>query len=202
SPCPTRSPSDLPLPRACLSLRPAVADAGRGRPSQRGPAGGRSRRRCYARIWKCFHPRWCDRWCDRRPRMSRPTIKDIAAEAGVALGTASRALSGNGSIAAETRERMLAAAERLALIPNAQARSLRSERTETIGLLIPDVRNPFFAELAHVVEREVRSSGLSVRLCNADEDPDLMRECTFVLTVGASASGCIATTSAPVDEDR
>src|SRR5690606_31811618 len=52
---------------------------------------------------------------------------------------------------------------------------------ETIGLLIPDVRNPFFAELAHVVEREVRSSGLSVRLCNADEDPDLMRECTFVL---------------------
>src|SRR5690606_38401393 len=74
-----------------------------------------------------------------------------------------------------------AAAERLDFIPNAQARSLRSERTETIGLLIPDVRNPFFAELAHVVEREVRSSGLSVRLCNADEDPDLMRECTFVL---------------------
>ncbi|HLS33452.1 MAG TPA: LacI family DNA-binding transcriptional regulator [Brevibacterium sp.] len=133
---------------------------------------------------------------------SRPTIKDIAAEAGVALGTASRALSGNGSIAAETRERMLAAAERLDFIPNAQARSLRSERTETMGLLIPDVRNPFFAELAHVVEREVRSSGLSVRLCNADEDPDLMRECTFGLTVGASASGCIATTSAPVDEDR
>ena len=109
---------------------------------------------------------------------SRPTIKDIAAEAGVALGTASRALSGNGSIAAETRERMLAAAERLDFIPN----------TETMGLLIPDVRNPFFAELAHVVEREVRSSGLSVRLCNADEDPDLMRECTFGLTVGASAS--------------
>lgn len=113
--------------------------------------------------------------------MSRPTIKDIAAEAGVALGTASRALSGNGSVAAETRERVLAAAERLDFIPNAQARSLRSERTETIGLLIPDVRNPFFAELAHVVEREARASGLSVVLCGANEDPALMREYMLVL---------------------
>ncbi|WP_394216185.1 LacI family DNA-binding transcriptional regulator [Brachybacterium vulturis] len=113
--------------------------------------------------------------------MSRPTIKDIAAEAGVALGTASRALSGNGSVAAETRERVLAAAERLDFIPNAQARSLRSERTETIGLLIPDVRNPFFAELAHVVEREARAAGLSVVLCGANEDPALMREYMLVL---------------------
>ncbi|NMA76931.1 MAG: LacI family transcriptional regulator [Actinomycetales bacterium] len=113
--------------------------------------------------------------------MSRPTIKDIAAEAGVALGTASRALSGNGSVAAGTRERVLDAAERLNYIPNAQARSLRSERTETIGLLIPDVRNPFFAELAHVVEREARASGLSVVLCSANEDPELMREYMLVL---------------------
>lgn len=113
--------------------------------------------------------------------MSRPTIKDIAAEAGVALGTASRALSGNGPVAAETRDRVLAAAERLNYIPNAQARSLRSERTETIGLLIPDVRNPFFAELAHVVEREARSSGLSVVLCSANEDPELMRDYMLVL---------------------
>ena len=113
--------------------------------------------------------------------MSRPTIKDIAAEAGVALGTASRALSGNGSVADETRQRVLAAAERLDYIPNAQARSLRSERTETIGLLIPDVRNPFFAELAHVVEREARAAGLSVVLCGANEDPELMREYVLVL---------------------
>ena len=113
--------------------------------------------------------------------MSRPTIKHIAAEAGVALGTASRALSGNGSVASETRERVLAAAQRLNYIPNAQARSLRSERTETIGLLIPDVRNPFFAELAHEVEREARASGLSVVLCSANEDPELMREYVLVL---------------------
>lgn len=113
--------------------------------------------------------------------MSRTTIKDIAAAAGVALGTASRALSGNGSVAPATRDRVLAAAEKLEYIPNAQARSLRSERTETIGLLIPDVLNPFFAELAHVVEREARASGLSVVLCSADEDPEQMRDYTVVL---------------------
>lgn len=76
---------------------------------------------------------------------------------------------------------MLAAAERLHYIPNAQARSLRSERTESLGLLIPDVRNPFFAELAHVVEREARAAGLSVLLCSANEDPELMAEYVLVL---------------------
>lgn len=113
--------------------------------------------------------------------MSRPTIKDIAAEAGVALGTASRALSGNGAVAPATREKVLAAAARLDYVPNAQARSLRSERTDTLGLLIPDVRNSYFADLAHVVEREARAAGLSVVLCSANEDPDLMREYTRVL---------------------
>lgn len=113
--------------------------------------------------------------------MSRTTIKDVAAEAGVSLGTASRALSGNGSIAAPTRERVLAAARRLNFVPNAQAGSLRSERTRTIGLLIPDIRNPFFAELAHVVERRARSEGLSVMLCSADEDPQQMHDYATVL---------------------
>lgn len=113
--------------------------------------------------------------------MPRITIKDIAAEAGVALGTASRALSGNGSIAGETRERVLAAARRLNYVPNAQARSLRSERTDTLGLLIPDVRNPFFSELAHGVEQQARQAGLSVVLCSADEDPERMSEYALVL---------------------
>lgn len=113
--------------------------------------------------------------------MPRITIKDIAAEAGVALGTASRALSGNGSIAGETRERVLAAARRLNYVPNAQARSLRSERTDTLGLLIPDVRNPFFSELAHGVEQEARQAGFSVVLCSADEDPQRMSEYALVL---------------------
>lgn len=113
--------------------------------------------------------------------MSRTTIKDVAAEAGVSLGTASRALSGNGSVAASTRERVLAAAHRLNFVPNGQAGSLRSERTRTIGLLIPDIRNPFFAELAHVVEQGARAEGLAVMLCSANEDPEQMQDHATVL---------------------
>lgn len=113
--------------------------------------------------------------------MSRTTIKDVAAEAGVSLGTASRALSGNGSIAAPTRERVLAAARRLNYVLNAQAGSLRSDRTRTIGLLIPDIRNPFFAELAHVVEQSARAEGLGVMLCSANEDPQQMHDYATVL---------------------
>ncbi|MDO5617895.1 LacI family DNA-binding transcriptional regulator [Kocuria sp.] len=113
--------------------------------------------------------------------MSRTTIKDVAAEAGVSLGTASRALSGNGSVAAPTRERVLLVARRLNFVPNGQAGSLRSERTNTIGLLIPDIRNPFFAELAHVVEQGMRAEGLSVILCSANEDPEQMHDYATVL---------------------
>lgn len=107
--------------------------------------------------------------------MPRVTIKDIATAAGVSLGTASRALSGNGSVAPATRDRVLDAARRLEFVPNAHARSLRSERTGTIGLLIPDVRNPFFAHLAHVIEDRAHAEGLSVLLCSAGEDSERMQ---------------------------
>lgn len=113
--------------------------------------------------------------------MAPTTIKDVAAQAGVSLGTASRALSGNGSIANATRERVLAAARELNYVPNGQAGSLRSERTRTIGLLIPDVRNSFFSELAHVVEQGARAQGFSVMLCSANEDPEQMRDYANVL---------------------
>lgn len=109
------------------------------------------------------------------------TIKDIAAAAGVAVGTASRALSGSGSIAPATRDRVLDAAKALNYIPNAQARALRSERTHTIGLLIPDVRNPYFGDLAHFIEAEARAHGFSVLLCSANEDPTLMHDYVRVL---------------------
>lgn len=107
--------------------------------------------------------------------MGRATIKDIAAAAEVSLATASRALSGTGSVSHGARERVLAAAEQLGYVPNGQARALRSERTQTIGLLIPDVRNLYFAELAHEIELALRQDGLSLVLCTANEDPEQMR---------------------------
>lgn len=100
------------------------------------------------------------------------TIKDVAALAGVSQATASRVLSGSPATSPESRTRVLAAAADLDFRPNAQARSLRSTRTQTLGLLISDVRNPFFAELAHAVEQAALDSGYVTLLGNANENTD------------------------------
>jgi LacI family transcriptional regulator len=97
------------------------------------------------------------------------TIHDVAQAAGVSVGTASRVLSGHPSTSADSRRRVQAAATELGYRPNARARSLRKAHTDTVGLLIPDVRNPFFADIAHNAERTALDHGLSTLLCNANE---------------------------------
>lgn len=98
------------------------------------------------------------------------TIKEVAARAGVSPATTSRVLSGNPATSEESRARVTAAARELDFQPNAQARSLRSSHTDTVGLLIPDVRNTFFAELAHSVEQEALARGYVNILGNANEN--------------------------------
>ncbi|MET0764439.1 MAG: substrate-binding domain-containing protein [Blastococcus sp.] len=99
------------------------------------------------------------------------TLKDVAETAGVSLATASRVLSGGGASSPEARRLVLAAAAELQYIASGPARSLRRARTDVLGLLISDIRNPFFADLAHGVEREARDRGYAVLLANVDEDP-------------------------------
>ncbi|NJQ15463.1 LacI family DNA-binding transcriptional regulator [Streptomyces bohaiensis] len=100
-------------------------------------------------------------------------IKDVAAAAGVSVATVSRALNGHRSVSPDTRERVLEAVGRLGYRPNAVARSLRTDRTRTLGLVIGDVMNPYFTELARFVEEEARARGYSVIIGNADERPEL-----------------------------
>lgn len=100
------------------------------------------------------------------------TIKDVAARAGVSLGTASRVLSGSSQTSPDSRSRVLAAAAELQYVANGPARALRRARTDVLGLLLPDIRNPFFSELAHAAEQEARRLGYTVLLANADEDRD------------------------------
>ncbi|WP_216644892.1 LacI family DNA-binding transcriptional regulator [Microbacterium sp. SYP-A9085] len=97
------------------------------------------------------------------------TIEEVAARAGVSKATASRVLSGHPATSEQSRARVTAAARELDFQPNAQARSLRSARTGTMGVLIPDVRNMFFAELVHGVEQEALARGYVNVLGNADE---------------------------------
>ncbi|WP_245813823.1 LacI family DNA-binding transcriptional regulator [Rhodococcus marinonascens] len=97
------------------------------------------------------------------------TIKDVAAMAGVSPATASRVLSGNPATSPEAMAKVMDAASRLGYHPNAQARALRSTRTNVIGLLVSDVRNPFFADLAHAAEQAALAKGLVTLLGNANE---------------------------------
>ena len=98
------------------------------------------------------------------------TIKDVAERAGVALGTASRVLSGSTQTSPDSRARVLAAAAELNYIANGPARALRRARTDVLGLLVSDIRNPFFSELAHAAETEAMRRGYTVILANANED--------------------------------
>lgn len=97
------------------------------------------------------------------------SIIDVARKARVSLGTASNVLNGDPRVGRELRKRVLAAIKALDYAPNALARGLRSQRTHTLGLVIPDVTNPFFGELAKRVGEAADAIGCSVILGNSDD---------------------------------
>ena len=102
----------------------------------------------------------------------RITIKDIAREAGVSPQTVSRAINDKGEIRPETQERILRIAERMGYRPNRIARSLATRRSRNIGLVVPDVANPFFASVARGIEDAAHDAGYNVFLCNTDENAE------------------------------
>ena len=99
------------------------------------------------------------------------TIKDVAREAGVSVGTASQALRESPAVREATRRRVVAVAARLRYQPSALARGLVTRRTHTVGLLISDIANPFFIRAVRAVEDAAQENGFNVILCNTDEDP-------------------------------
>lgn len=103
----------------------------------------------------------------------RPTQADVANLAGVSQTTVSQVLNdADIAIPEETRKRILKAMNELGYIPNRMARSLRSGETRTIGMIVPDSANPFFAEVARGVEDASFKQGYSVILCNSDGNLD------------------------------
>jgi LacI family transcriptional regulator, galactose operon repressor len=104
------------------------------------------------------------------------TIADVARRAGVSVSTAARVLSGRGYAAEETRRLVLDAAKDLGYVPNQIARSLRTRRTNLVGLLIGDVENSFYSIIAKNVESVAKGAGYHVVLCNSDDDPATERE--------------------------
>ncbi|SDB81802.1 transcriptional regulator, LacI family [Raineyella antarctica] len=98
------------------------------------------------------------------------TIREVAQRAGVSVATTSRVLSGAGRTSPSSEQAVRKAAADLGFRVNAQARALRAQKTNTIGLLISDVRNPFFGELAHAIEQSALHAQYATLLGNANED--------------------------------
>ena len=106
----------------------------------------------------------------------RVSINDVARVAGVSKSTVSRALAG-GSVSDDVRERVRLAVGQTGYRPNMAARRLRSQHTDVLGVVVADIRNPFFTALIHVIEKIAHDAGMRLTLCNTDEDPVREAQC-------------------------
>lgn len=121
------------------------------------------------------------------------TIYDVAKEAGVSSATVSRVFAGRNSVAAATRDHVVAVAERLGYRTNWLARSLSSRTSDMVAVMLPDITNPFFSELVKGVQSAAFREGYTTLICNTEGDPDLerryldglvSRQVEYVLAVG------------------
>ena len=99
------------------------------------------------------------------------SIKDVALRAGCSIATVSRVLAGKGYISEDARKKVEEAVKELGYRPNRVARSLRARKSRVIGLVLSDIRNPFFSEISRAVEHVAVRHGYTVLICNTDEDP-------------------------------
>lgn len=106
------------------------------------------------------------------------TIKDIAARAQVSYSTVSRALAGHPDINHQTRERIKKYASELGYTPNALAKGLVTKSTKTLGLVLPDIANPFFTSVAQGIEDAAHRHGYQVFLCNTNWEQE--REAAYL----------------------
>ncbi|MFI2361944.1 LacI family DNA-binding transcriptional regulator [Promicromonospora sp. NPDC019610] len=104
------------------------------------------------------------------------TVHDVARAAGVSISTVSRALTAPERVAAATRDRVTRAAAELGYRPNVAASGLRMGRTHAVGLLVPDLENPYFASVTKSVQARARAEGYEVFVADSDEDPDVEPE--------------------------
>ncbi|QAY68975.1 LacI family DNA-binding transcriptional regulator [Xylanimonas protaetiae] len=128
------------------------------------------------------------------------TVHDVARTAGVSIATVSRALSNPSMVATATRERVESAAAALGYVPNLQAAALRAGRTGAIGLLVPDLANPYFAAIAQGVAETAREQGLGVFVVDSQEDPEA--EPGLLRRLARQTDGVILASPRAVEADR
>lgn len=129
------------------------------------------------------------------------TIKDIAARAGVSTSTVSRVVNQSVRVDPATEERVQEAIEALGYRPNLLARSFRRKITHTIGLVVPDNSNPFFAEMARVIEDAGFAEGYSVILCNSDLS-EVKQDAYIDVLLAKRVDGIIMTSTGLIPGER
>lgn len=108
-------------------------------------------------------------------------MRDVAKRAGVSVSTVSHVINNTRAVSQESRQRVLQSMEELGYKPNALARSLRRRKTNTLGMIVPDSANPFFAEVARAIEDASFAQNYSVILCNSEGDLEKQQTYTNVL---------------------
>lgn len=118
------------------------------------------------------------------------SIRDVASRAGVSPATVSRVINGTTPVAADKRERVLQAIEETGFVPNEVARSLFKKSSKTIGVIIPSIRNPYFTQLADVIDEAAKLQGYRIVLYNVHHDLEQERSALQMLAA-ANADGVI-----------
>ena len=129
-------------------------------------------------------------------------MKDIARDLGVSVVTISKVLRNHPDVGDETRERVLARVKELDYRPNLAARSLVTGRSYLIGLVVPDLLHPFFAEIAKSISEVLRKSGYYLIVSSSEEDPDLEEQEISKLLARRLDALVIATCRPTVDLQR
>jgi len=121
------------------------------------------------------------------------TIKDVAQEANVSISTVSRVLNNSGYTSEETRKKVIEAVEKLNFKRNMIAAAMIKKKTSTFGLIIPDIKNVFYADLTRAVEDTANKYGFNILLCNTDND--LSKEAEYIdLLIAKGVDGIIFST--------
>ena len=118
------------------------------------------------------------------------TIRDVADRAGVSVATVSRALSGSRKVSPDLAARVASAADELGYRHNALARALRRGQTNTVGMVVPEIGNPFFPTVVEAVERTLQETRRDLFLCDSQLDPETERRRVRAL-VGRKVDGLI-----------
>ena len=121
------------------------------------------------------------------------TLKELADALGLSASTVSKVINGKGTVSDKTRKKVLSVAEQMNYRPNESARSLRTKDSRTIGVIIPDITNPFYASLVKGIEEKCQSVGYSVVLCNCNYNLDREYD-YFELLCSKNVNGIILAT--------